>query len=368
MTTQLALFEYTALDTETRLIVVQEDKEFDQNMSDTGSSFIRACQNLQRIHTALRYKRPGFDTYCESKPGLSRPTAYRMLGVAKLCLDSRHNAIESREAIYLLAAPSTPEDVRLEILERAEQGEVITHSTVREAVSSHTAPAVPFVPTAADYADPYGDDVVLVEDDEPDSRVFLREPDAIRKQQISVITGSSESNEWYTPDHIIDLAYATMGGIDLDPASSPIANDTVLAKRITVLAKRIYTQADDGLRQPWHGRVWLNPPYGKEEGESETNAQRWSKKLISEYQAGRVTSALLLVKAALGYTWFEDLWVQYPTCLLRKRLSFVTPDGDDSGQAKHATAILYLGEDVAAFRRAFLPFGRIVMPEIVDEP
>src|SRR5262249_27081870 len=49
---------------------------------------------------------------------------------------------------------------------------------------------------------------------------------------------SSESNEWYTPPKYIVAVHEVHGGVDLDPASSTQANETVRAKQI-------FTRSDD---------------------------------------------------------------------------------------------------------------------------
>jgi hypothetical protein len=282
---------------------------------------------------------------------------HKNLLTAKFAVDTDWRAF-TPSALYLLAAPSTPESARQEAIDRAEAGETITHQTARDIVDQHEHDDDddPLTPYEQGIADMYERQIAEAEyESEPEPR------EAQRQQQTQVITGSSKSNEWYTPAHIIELAREVLGSIDLDPASSPEANETVKATSYC-------TAQEDGYSQPWGGKddpitVWLNPPYGKEEGERETNAMRWSRKLIIEHDAGHVKAAILLVKAALGYEWFEQLWYDYPTCLLRKRLSFVRPDGSDDGEAKHATALIYLGEDIDRFRSAFRSIGRVILPE-----
>lgn len=55
----------------------------------------------------------------------------------------------------------------------------------------------------------------------------------------------------YTPSHIFD---ALRLRFDLDVCAPPGGVPYIPADRY-------FTRADDGLSQPWHGRVWMNPPY-----------------------------------------------------------------------------------------------------------
>ena len=70
---------------------------------------------------------------------------------------------------------------------------------------------------------------------------------------------SSQSAEWLTPPSILKLVQKVFGGeIDLDPCSEAETTDNP-----NVPAKKHYTKQSDGLKQPWQGKVFLNPPYGQ---------------------------------------------------------------------------------------------------------
>src|SRR5271170_2863410 len=114
------------------------------------------------------------------------------------------------------------------------------------------------------------------------------------------INADSGSDEYFTPGEIVEAARRVMGEIDLDPASSVLAN-----KRIK--AKRIWTISDDGLKQQWFGRVWLNHPFGKS-----TN-KPWILKLAEEYRAGRTQEAICISFASTSEKWFSPL-LEQPQC------------------------------------------------------
>lgn len=162
---------------------------------------------------------------------------------------------------------------------------------------------------------------------------------------------SSQSNEWYTPQPYIDAVHTVMGGIDVDPASCARANQVVQATTY-------YTLAENGFSKDWPGRVFLNPPYGFDE-KGQSNAARWSRRLIYQYQAGVTLQAILLVNAVPGNDWFGPLW-DYPICFTDHRIRFYNPDGV-SNQPTHSNAFVYLGEQVDQFDTVFSQFGVVAI-------
>ncbi|MGO9046175.1 MAG: hypothetical protein ACLQFW_04700 [Xanthobacteraceae bacterium] len=66
-------------------------------------------------------------------------------------------------------------------------------------------------------------------------------------------TGGTGENEWHTPAKYLAAAREVLGEIDLDPATSKAAQEVVKAKKF-------FTKDDDGLKQEWHGRIWLLRP------------------------------------------------------------------------------------------------------------
>ena len=156
-----------------------------------------------------------------------------------------------------------------------------------------------------------------------------------------VVLHSSDSNEWYTPAPIIEVARRVLGQIELDPASCAAANEIVQAARY-------YTIGDDGLRQPWRcNTLWLNPPYGKTGNRS--NQDIWSQQLVQAYRVGLVGEAMLLVNAATDTAWFQALGRELPFCLIAGRLKFWRPEVP-ADSPTHGSALFYLGPMTHIFK------------------
>lgn len=93
-----------------------------------------------------------------------------------------------------------------------------------------------------------------------------------------------KNDEWLTPPEILK----PLGAFDLDPCA-PIVRpwDTAACH---------FTKLDDGLAQPWHGRVWMNPPFGREAG-------KWLKKLRDHGDGIALVPARTETAMFFDYVW-----------------------------------------------------------------
>lgn len=92
------------------------------------------------------------------------------------------------------------------------------------------------------------------------------------------------SDEWFSPPEIFDSLGLMF---DLDPCSPGPDH--------WVPARKVYTKADDGLRQPWHGLVFMNPPFGERHGHVP-----WLRKFFDH------ANGIAIVRAYTSSDWFHD--------------------------------------------------------------
>lgn len=113
---------------------------------------------------------------------------------------------------------------------------------------------------------------------------------------------SRASDEWETPQRLFDELDKEFG-FTLDACALP-QNEKVA---------KYYTPEDDGLKQPWSGTVWCNPPYGRE-------IAKWVAKAAAE----RALTVMLL-PARTDTSWFHDYVLgKAEIRFLRGRLKFGT--------------------------------------------
>jgi phage N-6-adenine-methyltransferase len=168
----------------------------------------------------------------------------------------------------------------------------------------------------------------------------------VEQQNANTVRGTEGTGEFerYTPAEYIEAARKVLGEIDLDPATSAQAQETVKALDF-------FTEIDNGLDRDWIGRVWLNPPYHRE------LAPQFIDKLVNEIAVGRVTAAIMLTNNCTDTEWFlTAAHVSQSICFTNGRIKFTTPK---SGEVlpTQGQAFFYFGPDAQRFEDVFCVIG-----------
>lgn len=144
---------------------------------------------------------------------------------------------------------------------------------------------------------------------------------------------STSSDVWLTPRYI----YEPLGSFDLDPAS-PV-------NRPWDTASCHFTELDDGLSKDWRGRVWLNPPYGRQ-------LPTWLERLANH------GNGIALIFARTETKYFHNLvWKRADAVFFFKgRLHFCRPDGTQAGSASAPSCLVAYGQsNTEAIKNSRLP-------------
>ena len=97
---------------------------------------------------------------------------------------------------------------------------------------------------------------------------------------------SSKTDLWETPKDLFDKLNEEFH-FALDVCATPE----------NAKCEEFYTKEQDGLKQPWKGTVWCNPPYGRQIGE-------WVRRAFLASVSG--STVVMLLPARTDTKWFHD--------------------------------------------------------------
>jgi phage N-6-adenine-methyltransferase len=347
-------FEYQLLAAPIRDTIQASTREIHRLSRRAASDIIEIGTHLTAIKSALPHGQ--WLPWLRAEFGWGETTARRFMQIADRFQHANLDDLPiAPSALHILSDPGVSDDACTAAIERARAGERITIADAKAIVAEEREEreervglsfAIDDTPPPSFAWAPSGAQPVRDNRMPPDDEVIEGDvTDITPRTHARQVMTSSESNEWYTPGHLIEMVRAFYGGaIDLDPASSDVAQETVRAVHY-------YTSETDGLAHEWSGDVWLNPPYGDE-------VAAFVAKAIAEYEAGRVNQVILLVRASTGSRWFQQL-IPYPLCFISGRLRFTHPDDEHTTSATFSSVLAYLGNNPDAFCAAFGEIGGV---------
>ena len=163
--------------------------------------------------------------------------------------------------------------------------------------------------------------------------------------------GTRKPNDWYTPNKYVSSVRKVLKTIDLDPFSSPAANQIVKAARF-------YTEEDDAFTKNWDAStVWMNPPY------SGGLVAKAVNKFLDELEKKSFPTGIILVNNATETKWFQRaLGVATSVCFTDHRISFWTSDQKRVSGNTRGQTFFFFGPPqlLPQFAEEFSSHGKVI--------
>jgi len=140
----------------------------------------------------------------------------------------------------------------------------------------------------------------------------------------------SKKDVWQTPPSVVLPINNLHSGIDLDPC----------AGRGTDIGRENIRPPKDGLAEPWHGVVFVNPPF--------SDKDEWLAKAVDEIERPEVEAIYLLTPDSTDtISWWHEFIAEHAavTWFPEGRINYIDPEtGEQANGVSFGSAVSVLGD------------------------
>ena len=160
---------------------------------------------------------------------------------------------------------------------------------------------------------------------------------------------SKNSDNYYTPSALIEIERRVMGGVDLDPCSSELANKTVQANRIYTLENSMFRNSL--ACESMH----FNPPY--------SNPAPYVDRVVFEFEQGNIGQVCGVLNVDCSTRWFAEIKkIATAYCFLSERIQFdkaneLQTEITETGGNSRCQFYFYAGHNTTGFIKEFESLG-----------
>jgi hypothetical protein len=170
----------------------------------------------------------------------------------------------------------------------------------------------------------------------------------------------AETEDWCTPPEIVEVVARIFGDrIDLDPATNPYS--IVQAKREVWLPRWAegrevppHVTVGDGLKVPWVGNVYTNPPYGRGLDDFMHQARRAG----LHHTDGEASVIMLAPSKTSRQCWQQTVPSARSVCFIHGRVTHIVPGKKPTNATFSSALILWTRDAELVHRFAYYLDGK----------